>query len=111
LEGPDHSASLEPEELKRLVLQIRAIETALGTGVKECSDVELANKMVARKSIVAARDISPGEVISSDMIAIKRPGTGIAPKFLSKVIGCKSLTFIKADQPIDWPMVRKEPVQ
>lgn len=79
LPGPDHQASLEPDELREMVSAIRNIEAALGDGVKRLTPSEERNKPIARKSLVASRDIAAGERFSSDNLAVKRPGTGISP--------------------------------
>jgi N,N'-diacetyllegionaminate synthase len=85
--GPDHKASLEPSQLTEMVKAIRNIENALGDGTKIPRTVELSNKIVVRKSLVAARNISAGELFSTDNVAIKRPGNGISPMQWDKVIG------------------------
>lgn len=87
LPGPDHRASLEPNELKAMVQGIRNIEKALGDGIKRPSPSELKNKPIARKSLVAARPIKAGEAFSEDNLMAKRPGTGISPMQWDKVIG------------------------
>lgn len=87
MEGPDHKASLEPDELKALVDSIRNIEQALGTGEKRPSAIEMKNRLVARKSIVAARDIHAGEIFSAENLTTKRPGNGISPMKWNEVIG------------------------
>lgn len=88
LPGPDHKASLEPEELKQMVLAIRNIEKALGSsGLKEPSKSEVKNKEIARKSIVARENIKKGEVFTEDNITVKRPGTGISPMQWDFVLG------------------------
>src|SRR5690606_23522773 len=79
LPGPDHQASLEPEELKQLVTSIRQVEQALGNPLKFVTATEAKNKLIARKSLVAARSIRKGEVFTVDNLAVKRPGKGIAP--------------------------------
>jgi N,N'-diacetyllegionaminate synthase len=79
MEGPDHKASLEPEELKAMVTAIRHIEQALGDGIKRPSASELKNKVVARKSIVAKQAIKKGEVFSENNLTVKRPGGGLSP--------------------------------
>lgn len=91
LSGPDHSASLEPDELSEMIKAIRNIENALGTGIKKASLSETKNKAIARKSIVAARPIKRGEKFTQDCLAIKRPGIGISPMNLDEMIG-KSAT-------------------
>ncbi|MGP9833528.1 N-acetylneuraminate synthase [Marinobacter sp. NSM] len=87
LPGPDHRASLEPDELKAMVQGIRDIERALGDGIKRPSPSELKNKPIARKSLVAARPIKAGEAFSEDNLMVKRPGTGISPMQWDAVIG------------------------
>ena len=87
LPGPDHKASLEPQELAALVKAIRHTEAALGSGVKEVAEAEAANITVARKSIVAARDIAAGEIFTEENITVKRPGNGISPMLWDTVIG------------------------
>lgn len=87
LPGPDHRASLEPAELKAMVDAVRNIEAALGTGVKTAAPSEVANINVARKSIVAARDIKCGETFTEENITVKRPGGGINPMLWDDVIG------------------------
>ncbi|MCE4538178.1 N-acetylneuraminate synthase [Pelomonas sp. P7] len=77
--GPDHAASLEPEELKELVRSIRVVEQALGTAIKGPAREELDNRRVARRSVVAARPIERGEKLTLDKLAYKRPGEGISP--------------------------------
>jgi N,N'-diacetyllegionaminate synthase len=79
LQGPDHAASLEPDELKRMVTAIRNIEKAMGDGVKKPSPSEIKNMHIARKSIVAKKSIKKGEMFSDENLTIKRPGTGISP--------------------------------
>ena len=87
LPGPDHKASLEPAELKTMVSSIRNIELALGDGVKQLAPSEAKNILVARKSIVASKDIQIGEIFSTENLTVKRPGTGISPMRWDEVIG------------------------
>lgn len=87
LPGPDHKASLEPHELREMVLQIRNVEAALGSAEKRVSPSEEPNIIVARKSIVAARDIKKGERFTEENITVKRPGGGISPMRMDEVIG------------------------
>jgi len=87
MEGPDHKASLEPQELKQMVQSIRNIQKALGKSVKEPSLSESKNREIARKSLVAARKIEPGHQLTRDDLAVKRPGTGISPMRINDVIG------------------------
>jgi N-acetylneuraminate synthase len=90
LPGPDHLASLEPNELKAMVDAIRNIELALGDGIKRPSVSEIKNIPIARKSLVALQSISAGEFFSADNIGTKRPGTGISPMLWDDVIGRKA---------------------
>jgi N,N'-diacetyllegionaminate synthase len=86
MEGPDHKASLDPDELKAMVKAIRNVENALGDGVKRPSSSEIKNKSVARKSIVAGRNILAGEAFTEENLATKRPGTGINPMRWDEII-------------------------
>ena len=92
LPGPDHPASLEPDELKAMVIAIRNVQRALGSGIKQpASSRELSNRTVARKSIVAACNIAAGEVFSEANITTKRPGTGISPLEWENVSGQRAI--------------------
>ena len=97
LPGPDHKASLEPDELKKMVLSIRHIELALGHGIKKPSESEQPNKVPARKSIVAICPIRKGEVLTEHNIAIKRPGNGISPMRWDEILGQAALKDYKID--------------
>lgn len=85
--GPDHRASLEPQELRLMVEGIRKVEAALGNGIKVPAASEADNAAVARRSMVAAVDIALGTVITPDKVALKRPGTGLPPKMIDRVLG------------------------
>lgn len=87
MEGPDHRASLDPSELRAMVSAIRNIEKAVGNPEKRVSPSERANIEVARKSIVAARDIAAGEIFTEENITVKRPGNGLSPMLWDDVIG------------------------
>jgi N,N'-diacetyllegionaminate synthase len=87
LEGPDHKASLEPDKLKEMVENIRCVEAALGTGVKEPAPSEIKNMAIARKSIVAKTKIKKGEVYTPENITTKRPGSGISPMRWHEILG------------------------
>lgn len=87
MEGPDHKASLEPDELKQMVQSIRNVEAALGDGTKQPSDVEKKNIAIARKSIVAGCDIKKGEMFTEENLTAKRPGNGITPMNWAEVLG------------------------
>ena len=101
MEGPDHKASLEPQELMSMVRAIRNIEQALGTGEKKPVYAEIANKAVARKSIIAARPINKGEVFTVENITTKRPGNGISPMRWYEVLGKKAIRDFKEDELIE----------
>ena len=102
LPGPDHRASLEPEELKVMVDAIRNIEKAVaGSGIKEPSASEMKNKAIARKSIVANTDINKGDVFTEENITVKRPGTGISPMKWNEVLGQKAIRDFQEDELIE----------
>ncbi|MFT5871851.1 MAG: N,N'-diacetyllegionaminate synthase [Clostridium sp.] len=100
MEGPDHKASLCPLELKEMVVAIRDVEVALGTGIKRYDTSEIATMKAARKSIVAARYIKAGESINLMDLDYKRPGTGLSPKCYVDVIGKRTNRDIKMDEQI-----------
>ncbi|MBI4423410.1 MAG: N-acetylneuraminate synthase [Elusimicrobia bacterium] len=102
LKGPDHAASLEPAELRTMVEMIRQVEVALGDGVKRVMPGEEATRAAARKSLVARRDLPAGTTLGPDMVAAKRPGTGIPPADLAKVLGRTLRRDVKADEPLGW---------
>ena len=87
MEGPDHKASLEPDELKAMVTAIRHIEAALGTGEKEPAECEKKNMAIARKSIVAKRAIKKGELLTEENLTVKRPGDGVSPMKWDEIVG------------------------
>jgi N,N'-diacetyllegionaminate synthase len=101
MQGPDHKASLEPNELKAMVTAIRNIEQALGTGRKSISESECANICVARKSIVAKTNIKKGEVLTDNNLTVKRPGSGISPMQWEIVIGTKAIKNYQPDELIE----------
>lgn len=124
MEGPDHKASLEPNELKQLVDGVRNIEyrvangenrekiveelnvtEALGDGMRKPNPSETEVAKIARKSVVAAVDIKAGEIIGENMLKIKRPGTGILPKFLNEITGKKAKENILKDELIAWEKI------
>lgn len=98
--GPDHKASLEPQELKAMVQAIRNIESALGTGIKQVSESERGNISVARKSIVASTYIKKGETLTDSNLSVKRPGTGISPMLWETVVGTKATKDYQPDDQI-----------
>jgi len=101
LPGPDHKASLEPGELKKMITAIRNIELALGDGVKKIMPSELNNRQVARQSIVAKANIKKGEALSETNITTKRAGSGISPMRWDQIIGSKSKRDYLIDEIID----------
>lgn len=101
LPGPDHQASLEPLELAAMVQAIRNIECALGDGIKRPSASELRNRPIARKSLVARRDIQAGEIFDASNLTAKRPGTGISPMRWDDMIGRAARRAFAADELID----------
>lgn len=101
LPGPDHKASLEPSELAAMVRSIRNIECALGSAEKHVSPSERANIEIARKSIVAARDIKAGETFTEENITVKRPGNGISPMRWDEIIGVAAPRDFVADSLIE----------
>lgn len=98
MEGPDHKASLNPRELKTMVSSIRNLEMAMGSGIKEPSPSEQANLLIARKSIVASKEIKKGEVFTVENTSTKRPGNGISPMKWHEVIGKKAICDFKEDE-------------
>ncbi|RGY59141.1 N-acetylneuraminate synthase [Fusobacterium ulcerans] len=101
MEGPDHKASLEPEELKKMVTGIRNIEKALGKKQKEVTESEKKNKDIARKSIVAKKNIKKGEIFTEENLTVKRPGNGISPMQWDEVIGKISIRNFEEDELIE----------
>lgn len=102
LPGPDHKASLEPNELKAMVSAIRNIEKAIGgSGLKEVSKSEEKNKPIARKSIVASTDIKKGDTFTPENLTVKRPGTGISPMQWDEVIGKEAKRDFQEDELIE----------
>jgi N-acetylneuraminate synthase/N,N'-diacetyllegionaminate synthase len=104
--GPDHKASIEPDYFKKMTIAIRNVEAALGSGSKKCQGSELKIRKIARKSIVAARDICRGQRLTLEMLAIKRPGTGIKPRHLNKLINSQTIKDIKKDQVLTWEKIK-----
>jgi N,N'-diacetyllegionaminate synthase len=101
LPGPDHKASLVPEELKRMVQSIRNVENALGSGIKTPSSSEKCNIICARKSIVAAQTIKRGEMLNDNNITVKRPAGGIPPSKWFEVIGSAAKKDYEMDEMIE----------
>jgi N-acetylneuraminate synthase len=101
LPGPDHALSLEPQELTRLVQNIRSVEKALGNGIKAPAESEKSIMDSARKSIVAATNIKKGELLSEHNLTVKRPGTGMSPSRWNDVLGRRAVRNFKADELIE----------
>lgn len=101
MEGPDHKASLEPDELKVMVESIRRIEKALGNGDKTPSKSEKKNITIARKSIVAKKNIRIGEILTEENLTVKRPGNGISPMEWNTVVGTKAVRDFQEDELIE----------
>ncbi len=102
MEGPDHKASLEPDELQAMVQAIRNVEAAMGTGEKKPTESEIANRAVARKSIIAACDIKKGEIFTEENLTTKRPGNGISPMNWYKILGTRAVRDFQEDELIEW---------
>lgn len=101
MEGPDHKASLEPDELEAMVSSIRNIELAMGNGIKISSDSEKANSQVVRKSIIALKKIKAGELLTEHNLTTKRPGTGISPMKWNEVLGTRAIHDFDEDDFIE----------
>lgn len=101
LPGPDHKASLEPRELAQMVKAVRDVSAALGTGEKTVSEAEAPNMVVARKSIIAARPIRKGEVLTTENLTVKRPGNGLSPMLWDSVVGTIACRDFDEDQLIE----------
>ncbi len=102
LEGPDHLASLEPDELKQMVRSIRHIETALGNGIKQPTPSEEKNRVVARKSVHLSQDLPAGHVLTENDLTMKRPGSGISPMQTDALVGRQLLRARAADHLLTW---------
>jgi sialic acid synthase SpsE len=100
--GPDHSFSLEPTEVKSFVQAVRATELLLGSSVKRVRESEEENHQIGRRSIIAAEDIKIGDTITLEKIVIKRPALGLHPRFIDVVVGKKAKMNIPKDMWITW---------
>jgi N,N'-diacetyllegionaminate synthase len=99
--GPDHKASMEPDELREMVRAIRNVEVALGSKKKTVTSSEEKNKVIARKSIVAIKCIQEGELFTEDNLTVKRPGTGISPMTWDSIIGTRAKRSFQPDELIE----------
>ncbi len=104
LPGPDHRASLEPAELRELVQSIRMVESALGSGRKVPAPSEIETAKVARRSLVAARNIPAGATLAPEMVIMRRPGTGMSPSMIDAVLGHRAISDIAAGTVMDADM-------
>ncbi|RJR21781.1 MAG: N-acetylneuraminate synthase [Nitrospiraceae bacterium] len=102
MEGPDHKASLEPQELREMVRAIRNVERATGDGIKRPAKNEEHMRAIARRSLVAARTIHAGDIIKPEDITVKRPGTGITPEYKDVIVNMKASRDIYEDSVIAW---------
>jgi sialic acid synthase SpsE len=102
LSGPDHSFALEPDGLRAMVRAVRDAEAAIGSPIKGPAPDEAVHLRRGRRSLFAARAIAEGEVLALDMIAVLRPGIGVAPKHLENLIGRRTRRAIDAQEPITW---------
>ena len=100
--GPDHAASLEPNELQSMVTAIRNIERAMGDGLKRANEREKSNIIGVRKSIVARIQIQKGETLTAGNLAVKRPGSGLSPMLWDQLIGSKAVRTFERDELIEW---------
>jgi N-acetylneuraminate synthase/N,N'-diacetyllegionaminate synthase len=101
-DGPDHRASLEPAALKAMVETIRAVESALGDGIKRPTDSETNTRQVARRSLVAAKDLAIGTILRREHLTAKRPGTAIPPSEMERVLGQILVKEVQSDEPLTW---------
>lgn len=102
MEGPDHRASMEPADFDRFVTGIRDIRRAIGDGRKRPRPEELRTAEVARRSLIAVRDLAAGHVLTADDLAILRPGTGLPPSMLERAVGCRLGRDVAAETPLTW---------
>lgn len=103
--GPDHAMSLEPNELGRYIQAIRRAETALGSGTLACSPAEDEVRRVSRRSVVARLPVEAGTVLTASMLAVKRPGGGLEPGAVERLIGRRLRSSLALDQRLSWDMV------
>jgi N,N'-diacetyllegionaminate synthase len=105
-DGPDHMLSADPSEMKSIVKQVRTLEKMFGSGIKMPAASEHTTRLNNRKSIVAARNLPAGHLLTTQDIAVKRPGLGIAPKFYEQIAGCVLNRQLEEDEVINWSDVR-----
>lgn len=102
MEGPDHRASLNPEDFSCMILSIRNVENSLGDGIKKPAPCELKNIGIARKSVVAREAIKAGEIVCRHMLTVKRPGYGIQPRDIEKIVGLRAYRSVAVDEALSW---------
>ena len=108
MQGPDHKASLEPDDFERMVRAIRNVEDALGNGIKRPTKSEEEMKNVVRKKLVAAHDLERGEIIKRNDVTLKRSNTGLSPEFLNVIVGKRLIKGIKEDEGFSWSHFMEE---
>ncbi|URK17333.1 N-acetylneuraminate synthase [Thalassospira sp. GO-4] len=108
LRGPDHLVSMEPDEFKNLVYNVRQVELAMGRRDKVLMDVEVETLAAARKSVFAKKDISTGQLLTLDDLTCKRPGTGISPSLLQEIVGQRALLRIPTGTQLTWSMISND---
>ena len=106
MQGPDHSSSLSPEEFKELVIGIRNIEKALGSGIKKPSPIEIENSIGMKRSIVLLRDLEAGTILKEEYIGFKRPSNGLPPNMLELVLGKKLVVGMKKDAALQYNSIQ-----
>jgi N-acetylneuraminate synthase len=106
MHGPDHRASLNPDDFKRMVQAIRHVELSLGDGIKRPAPCELKNREIVRKSIVAAANIDAHEILTSQKLTVKRPGSGIQPGHMAHILGMKVNRRIEKDDVLKWQYLK-----
>jgi N-acetylneuraminate synthase/N,N'-diacetyllegionaminate synthase len=104
-EGPDHPFALEPNELEQMVESIREVEESLGSPIKQATPSEIEKVKLSRRSIIAVKHISEGDVIEKDMLIVKRPGFGISPNLMDIVVGRRAKKDIEKESWITWDMI------
>jgi len=103
--GPDHAASIEPDELSDLVIGLREVEVGLGTTHRVFCEKEIGQRKVHRRSVVVKKQIQPGEIFTTDNLVIKRPGIGIKPKYLDDILGKKARLACEAESLLEWSSI------
>jgi N,N'-diacetyllegionaminate synthase len=100
--GPDHAASIEPKQMNDLITGIREVEAGLGSRVRQFCEEELGQRQVHRRSVTTRNSIKAGEVFTLDNLVVKRPGTGIAPKYYDEILGLSAGRDLEPEEPLSW---------